>query len=245
MAKDEGTSKAKLPSSRLRAKDPKDRTVRRRARTPKAPTPPHQKDKKGPQTGLTRRLINDEGRRRRDIGGPSTSKEELPQLDLKHQHVPPSSSSFSNVLLISCVGNIFSQLVLEGANGLDIGRFVTFVLAFTLMIGLVVPVGSRVIHRYIPRHGTEGALLRLVPDQLVFAPVVNISLALVLSCLTSRELHMLPEEDVWEATVTGWMIWVPSCLIIILFIPAALQVFAFHLVLLFDAVCWSQCKHVV
>merc|ERR1712187_874215 len=78
------------------------------------------------------------------------------------------------------------------------------------------------LNRQISRPGLSGALLRLLPDQLLMAPVFNFGLlSLLLS--SGGQLTTPSLSELWETTVSSWAIWPVTNLFLFWFVPPHLQ----------------------
>lgn len=129
---------------------------------------------------------------------------------------------------ISAVGNIICQVWIEGA-AVDPVRMLYFALLNALYITPVLHVWHAILNRLLPKPGIAGALSRMLPDQLLFSPIFNYGLMILL--FSSLGEAVLPSVDQWkDFIVSSWKVWPPATLVIFWLVPPDLHMVALNLV---------------
>jgi len=123
---------------------------------------------------------------------------------------------------ISVVGNVFCQVYVEGAPMLDFGRVMRFGILNIVYVGPVLHHWFGFLNRQISRPGLTGAMLRLLPDQLLMAPVFNFGL-LTLLYSSGGQFKTPSFSELWETTVSNWALWPATNLLLFWLVPPDLQ----------------------
>lgn len=131
---------------------------------------------------------------------------------------------------ISALGNIICQVLLEG-EAIDPARMLKFALLNALYITPIIHVWHLVLNKFslFTKPGLVGAMLRLLPDQLLFSPPFNYGLMILL--FSSPGNLVIPGVDEWvDFLVSGYKVWPPAILLTFWLVPPDLHLLALNLV---------------
>lgn len=115
---------------------------------------------------------------------------------------------------ISAAGNVFCQLVVEGAPRLDRRRLAVFTALGFAWVAPALHYWFGLVNRLVPAAGSKGALMRMALDQFAWAPVFIASIISLLSAVDSggdlAKVQSALRSD-WRSSITAnWQLWVPA-----------------------------------
>ena len=126
---------------------------------------------------------------------------------------------------VTGTGDLSCQLVLEGAEELDVKRLSTFTTLGGLLVAPTLHNWYSWLHRAFPGGGATAVAKRLAFDQTLFAPFF---IPVFMSSVLLIEGHPQPRakvaQDWWPAVVTNWKLWVPAQVINFGLVPLPYQV---------------------
>mmetsp|Transcript_41582 Transcript_41582/g.114577 ORF Transcript_41582/g.114577 Transcript_41582/m.114577 type:complete len:186 (-) Transcript_41582:299-856(-) len=135
----------------------------------------------------------------------------------------PMPARCVTTMLMAGLGDIISQLMSVSVSSLDAERLLRFSLLNLVLTGPVISTWFSTLNALLPVPGFRGALVRLVPDQLVFAPLFNYVFLAALFCLSSGGL-VGPSVDAWWAAMkANWTFWPLANLLNFWLVPPAFQ----------------------
>ncbi|GLC46637.1 hypothetical protein PLESTB_001762300 [Pleodorina starrii] len=135
--------------------------------------------------------------------------------------------------LLNALGDIFCQLFIEGGKW-DIRRTGVFTFMGLALVGPTLHYWYSLLNTLIPARGATGALLQLLLDQGVFAPVFLGTFISVLFTIEGKAglIRAKLEQDLWETVKVNWVLWIPAQYINFRFVPPNLQVLTANVVAL-------------
>ncbi|KAK9818021.1 hypothetical protein WJX72_005807 [[Myrmecia] bisecta] len=136
--------------------------------------------------------------------------------------------------LLNGLGDVFSQKYVEKNSTVDLKRTGIFTFLGCVLVGPTLHFWYLTLSRLVTTPGTPGALMRLGLDQLVFAPIF---ISTFFASLLTLEGHAsaIPaklRQDLKDAVITNWKIWVPFQFLNFRFVPQNLQVLMANIVAL-------------
>jgi len=141
--------------------------------------------------------------------------------------------------ILAALGDALAQLVVLGATAqsgagspglaaqsLDVMRLVNFALINGLLVGPTFHAWYGWLGTHVSRPGISGALLRIVPDQLVFSPLFLFVFLLCVRSLGAQPLAWKPPslELWWTANCANWLVLPVTQFLNFWLVPLRLQV---------------------
>ncbi|KAF8057927.1 Serine/threonine-protein phosphatase PP1 isozyme 1 [Scenedesmus sp. PABB004] len=129
--------------------------------------------------------------------------------------------------VLSALGNVICQLLVEGAPALDGRRLATFTALGFAWVAPCLHFWFARLNALVPAAGNAGALGRMAVDQLCFAPVFIASMIAILGALEGASPDALRGRlatDLPPAVRANWALWVPAQFVNFRFVPPANQV---------------------
>eukprot|EP00928_Gymnodinium_smaydae_P070880 TRINITY_DN54626_c0_g1_i1.p2 TRINITY_DN54626_c0_g1~~TRINITY_DN54626_c0_g1_i1.p2 ORF type:complete len:187 (+),score=33.37 TRINITY_DN54626_c0_g1_i1:81-641(+) len=134
----------------------------------------------------------------------------------------PKLTQYTTCMAVACAGDLLTQLVLEGKS-LDLVRLARFAALNFALVGPVVGLWYDLLNAHLARPGLSGALVRMLPDQLLFAPTFSY---VVLSCIFSMgagEFIACSFDVWWSALRMNWLLWPAAQMVNFGVVPPNLQ----------------------
>ena len=128
--------------------------------------------------------------------------------------------------VIVAIGDVIAQKFIEEAKELDYIRLLRMSSTGLLLVGPTLHVWYGTLFKYIKTPGFSGAIMRMLPDQFIFAPIFIAVFSTFLFTLEGRldELKQHLNDTMFDSMVVNWKIWIPAQIINFRFIPLHLQV---------------------
>ncbi|KAF9611030.1 hypothetical protein IFM89_026381 [Coptis chinensis] len=130
--------------------------------------------------------------------------------------------------ILTCVGDLICQLVIDRVSTLDVKRTFLFTLLGFVLVGPTLHFWYLSLSKIIATLGASGAFLRLLLDQFLFSPIFIGFFLCTLLTLEGRPSQIVPKlQQEWLATVlANWQLWIPFQFLNFLFVPQQFQVLA-------------------
>ncbi|RID68751.1 hypothetical protein BRARA_C00890 [Brassica rapa] len=136
--------------------------------------------------------------------------------------------------ILTLIGDLICQLTINRTSSLDKKRTLTFTILGLGLVGPALHFWYLYLSKVVTASGLSGAVLRLLLDQFVFAPVfVGVFLSAVVA-LEGKPSHVIPKlKQEWTgAVVANWQLWIPFQFLNFRFVPQNFQVLASNVVAL-------------
>ncbi|CAN6863774.1 unnamed protein product [Brassica oleracea] len=136
--------------------------------------------------------------------------------------------------LLTLIGDLICQLTINKTSSLDKKRTLTFTILGFGLVGPALHFWYLYLSKVVTASGLSGAVLRLLLDQFVFAPVfVGVFLSAVVT-LEGKPSNVIPKlKQEWTgAVVANWQLWIPFQFLNFRFVPQNFQVLASNVVAL-------------
>ncbi|KAG2447692.1 hypothetical protein HYH02_007152 [Chlamydomonas schloesseri] len=136
--------------------------------------------------------------------------------------------------LLNALGDIFCQLFIEKGSSLDLKRTGTFTFLGMFLVGPTLHFWYSALNKLVPARGATGAVLQLLLDQGVFAPLFLATFISVLFTIDGKPHMIKPklEQDWFETIKVNWVLWIPAQYFNFRFVPPNLQVLVANVVAL-------------
>ncbi|PWA96298.1 mpv17/PMP22 [Artemisia annua] len=149
--------------------------------------------------------------------------------------------------LLTFVGDLICQIVIDKKQSPDFKRVSIFTFLGMALVGPTLHFWYLYLSKLVTMEGASGALLRLVIDQFIFAPVfigVFLSTLVTLEGSPSQVLPKLKQE--WlSSVIANWQLWIPFQFLNFRFVPQQFQVLASNVIALVWNVILSYKAHKV
>ncbi|KAJ0243889.1 Peroxisomal membrane 22 kDa [Hirschfeldia incana] len=136
--------------------------------------------------------------------------------------------------LLTLIGDLICQLTINKTSSLDKKRTLTFTILGLGLVGPALHFWYLYLSKVVTASGLSGAVLRLLLDQFVFAPVfVGVFLSAVVT-LEGNPSNVIPKlKQEWTgAVLANWQLWIPFQFLNFRFVPQNFQVLASNVVAL-------------
>ncbi|CDY35863.1 BnaC09g37950D [Brassica napus] len=136
--------------------------------------------------------------------------------------------------LLTLIGDLICQLTINKTSSLDKKRTLTFTILGFGLVGPALHFWYLYLSKVVTASGLSGAVLRLLLDQFVFAPVfVGVFLSAVVT-LEGKPSNVIPKlKQEWTgAVLANWQLWIPFQFLNFRFVPQNFQVLASNVVAL-------------
>lgn len=139
--------------------------------------------------------------------------------------------------LLTCIGDLICQLWNDQVSPFDGTRTFRFTFLGLVLVGPSLHFWYLYLSRLVTTTGASGAFLRLLLDQLVFAPVFIGVFLSTLVTLEGQPSQVIPKlQQVWaSAVLANWQLWIPFQFFNFRFVPQQFQVLAAN----FIALVWN------
>jgi len=128
--------------------------------------------------------------------------------------------------VLAAAGDVLAQLVASKNGELDVVRILRFAAVNGILVGPTFHFWYGSLSKLVPWGGFSGAMVRMVPDQLVFSPAfLFVFLSVVRTAATPLEGLQPPSRDLWwTANCINWSVLPITQLMNFWLIPLNLQV---------------------
>jgi len=123
-------------------------------------------------------------------------------------------------------GDAVAQLYIEKASKLDLRRVLKMAIMGGCIVGPTLHFWYAFLNRTFTSPTTTGAFMRLAADQGVFGPAFIVVIFSFMLGMDGR-IDDLPAhlKAHWlEATLTNWVLWIPTMFLVFRFVPPTFQV---------------------
>ncbi|CAH9100176.1 unnamed protein product [Cuscuta epithymum] len=130
--------------------------------------------------------------------------------------------------LLNCIGDFICQLLTDHKQSFDGMRTFRFTFLGLVLVGPSLHIWYLYLSRLVTTTGASGAFLRLLLDQLIFAPFFIGVFLSTLATLEGQPSHVIPKlQQVWSSAVlANWQLWIPFQFFNFRFVPQQFQVLA-------------------
>ncbi|KAL2630900.1 hypothetical protein R1flu_015586 [Riccia fluitans] len=128
--------------------------------------------------------------------------------------------------LLTLFGDVFCQFVVDNAEKLDIKRTCIMTLLGFALTGPTLHFWYLSLYKFVTVAGPLGVGVRLALDQFLFSPIFIAVFISSLMTLEGKSSQIVPKlkQDLWEACLANWKLWIPTQTINFMFVPQKLQV---------------------
>ncbi|KAK9725933.1 hypothetical protein RND81_05G178500 [Saponaria officinalis] len=136
--------------------------------------------------------------------------------------------------LLTLVGDLICQLVIDKVPTLDYKRTFTFTFLGLALVGPTLHYWYLYLSKLVTMPGTSGAFLRLFLDQFCFAPIFIGVFLSTLMTLEGRPSQVIPklQQEWFSSVLANWQLWIPFQFLNFRFVPQQFQVLASNFVAL-------------
>ncbi|KAF7803965.1 protein sym-1 [Senna tora] len=147
--------------------------------------------------------------------------------------------------VLTLIGDLICQLVIDQVPSLDIKRTFLFTLLGFVLVGPTLHLWYLYLSRLVTLPGASGAFLRLLLDQFLFAPAFIGVFLSTLVTLEGRPSQVVPklQQEWFSAVLANWQLWIPFQFLNFRFVPQQFQVLAANVVSLVWNVILSYKAH--
>ncbi|CAH9050250.1 unnamed protein product [Cuscuta europaea] len=130
--------------------------------------------------------------------------------------------------LLNCIGDFICQFLTDHKQSFDGMRTFRFTFLGLVLVGPSLHIWYLYLSRLVTTAGASGAFLRLLLDQLIFAPFFIGVFLSTLATLEGQPSHVIPKlQQVWSSAVlANWQLWIPFQFFNFRFVPQQFQVLA-------------------
>ncbi|KAJ6756556.1 PEROXISOMAL MEMBRANE PROTEIN 2 PXMP2 MPV17 [Salix purpurea] len=128
--------------------------------------------------------------------------------------------------ILTLMGDLICQLVIDQVPSLDLKRTVMFTLLGLVLVGPTLHFWYFYLSKLVTVPGASGALLRLLVDQFVFSPIFIGVFLSTLVTLEGRPSQVIPklQQEWFSAVLANWQLWIPFQFLNFRFVPQQFQV---------------------
>ncbi|XP_054800192.1 protein sym-1 [Prosopis cineraria] len=147
--------------------------------------------------------------------------------------------------LLTLIGDLICQLVIDHVPSLDIKRTFIFTLLGFVLVGPTLHLWYLYLSKLVTLPGASGAFLRLLLDQFLFAPTFIGVFLSTLVALEGKPSQVIPklEQEWFSAVLANWQLWIPFQFLNFRFVPQQFQVLAANIISLIWNVILSYKAH--
>ncbi|EPS58064.1 hypothetical protein M569_16752, partial [Genlisea aurea] len=156
-------------------------------------------------------------------------------LSLLGKH--PVMTKALTAAVLTLVGDLICQLVIDRVTELDLKRTSIFTLLGLIYVGPALHHWYLYLSKAITASGNSGAIFRLLLDQFCFAPLFIGFFLSSLMTLEGKPSQVVPklQQEWFSSLVANWQLWIPFQFLNFRFVPQQFQV----LVANFVALIWN------
>ncbi|KAK4836968.1 hypothetical protein QYF36_001723 [Acer negundo] len=127
--------------------------------------------------------------------------------------------------LLTFIGDIICQVVIDQAPSLDVKRTFVFTLLGLVLVGPTLHFWYLHPSKLVPLPGVSGTLVCLLLDQFLFAPTFIGVFLSTLVTLEGRPSQVVPklQQEWFSAVLANWKLWIPFQFLNFLFVPQQFQ----------------------
>ncbi|KAF8007105.1 hypothetical protein BT93_K1186 [Corymbia citriodora subsp. variegata] len=136
--------------------------------------------------------------------------------------------------LLTFLGDLICQLVIDQAPSLDLKRNFLFTFLGLVLVGPTLHFWYLYLSRLVTVPGASGAIMRLLLDQFIFSPLfIGVFLATLVT-LEGRPSDVVPklQQEWFSAVLANWKLWIPFQFLNFRFVPQQFQVLAANVIAL-------------
>ncbi|KAL3628977.1 hypothetical protein CASFOL_028023 [Castilleja foliolosa] len=147
--------------------------------------------------------------------------------------------------LLTLVGDMICQIVIDQVPSLDLKRTFRFTLLGLVLVGPTLHFWYLYLSKLVTTPGASGALLRLILDQFIFAPIFIGTFLSSLLTLEGRPSQAIPklQQEWFSSVLANWQLWIPFQFFNFRFVPQQFQVLAANFIALIWNVILSYKAH--
>ncbi|XP_010036405.2 protein sym-1 [Eucalyptus grandis] len=136
--------------------------------------------------------------------------------------------------LLTFLGDLICQLVIDQAPSLDLKRNFSFTFLGLVLVGPTLHFWYLYLSRLVTVPGASGAIMRLLLDQFVFSPLFLGVFLATLVTLEGRPSDVVPklQQEWFSAVLANWKLWIPFQFLNFRFVPQQFQVLAANVIAL-------------
>ncbi|XP_030463814.2 protein sym-1 [Syzygium oleosum] len=136
--------------------------------------------------------------------------------------------------LLTFLGDLICQLVIDQAPSLDLKRNFLFSFLGLVLVGPTLHFWYLYLSRLVTVPGASGAFLRLLLDQFIFSPLFIGFFLATLVTLEGRPSDVVPklQQEWFSAVLANWKLWIPFQFLNFRFVPQQFQVLAANVIAL-------------
>jgi len=108
--------------------------------------------------------------------------------------------------VIACLGDWICQQFVQGQD-FDLERSLRFFLVNLAIVGPGLHAWGSLLGALVPVPGLKGALMQIVPDQLLFSPVFNWIVLSAIASASAFEPRRVHPTEWWECQQASWVLW--------------------------------------
>ncbi|KAG8378606.1 hypothetical protein BUALT_Bualt07G0003000 [Buddleja alternifolia] len=156
-------------------------------------------------------------------------------LSLLAKH-PVMTKAITSALL-TLVGDVICQLVIDQVPSLDLKRTFIFTMLGLILVGPTLHFWYLYLSKLVTTTGASGAFLRLLLDQFLFSPIFIGTFLSTLVTLEGNPSNVIPklQQEWFSSVIANWQLWIPFQFLNFLFVPQQFQVLAAN----FIALIWN------
>ncbi|KAF8369681.1 hypothetical protein HHK36_032293 [Tetracentron sinense] len=126
---------------------------------------------------------------------------------------------------LTLIGDLTCQLLIDQVSSLDLKRTFLFTLLGLVLVGPTLHFWYLSLSKLVPLPGAAGALLRLLLDQFLFAPIFIGVFLSTLVTLEGRPSQVVPklQQEWFSAVLVNWQLWIPFQFLNFRFVPQQFQ----------------------
>ncbi|KAL8041720.1 hypothetical protein ABFX02_09G002400 [Erythranthe guttata] len=147
--------------------------------------------------------------------------------------------------LLTFVGDVICQLVIDKVPSPDLKRTFIFTLLGLVLVGPTLHFWYLYLSKLIAAPGASGAAFRLVLDQFLFSPIFIGVFLSTLVTLEGRPSDVVPKlkQEWFSSVLANWQLWIPFQFLNFRFVPQQFQVLAANSIALIWNVILSYKAH--
>ncbi|KAL0318696.1 UNVERIFIED_CONTAM: GEM-like protein 6 [Sesamum angustifolium] len=157
-------------------------------------------------------------------GGGGNSGGGVMEVYVPSCQVPVMTKAVTSALL-TLVGDVICQLVIDQVPSLDLKRTFTFTLLGLVLVGPTLHFWYLYLSNLVTAPGASGAFLRLFLDQFLFSPIFIGTFLSALVTLEGRPSDVIPKlkQEWFSSVVANWQLWIPFQFLNFRFVPQQFQ----------------------
>ncbi|KAK4777472.1 hypothetical protein SAY87_017659 [Trapa incisa] len=136
--------------------------------------------------------------------------------------------------LLTFIGDLICQLVIEQVPSLDMKRSFLFTFLGLVLVGPTLHFWYLYLSKLVTMPGASGAFMRLLLDQFIFSPLFIGFFLATLVTLEGRPSQVVPklQQEWFSSVLANWQLWIPFQFLNFRFVPQQFQVLAANVIAL-------------